>query len=201
MAIEPFFISTSEKHFVVTKRYTDILSRTNTDDEDLVQPIPTVIEGFTKFLEEMSIREAPKRSMFHITMTMGEGFSVGVKGYGLVVEQKKITPKQFVDVDGELKEALSKTVYFAEVRNLAPRDARWADGLLGFSGGTDAWTSRLWNVVDLGTARVDREFSLSGRGICHSRRKPKSDRIACSSERYHMLSFNQFDGYAELLYR
>jgi ATP-dependent DNA helicase 2 subunit 1 len=90
----------------------------------MVQPIPTVIEGFTKFLEEMSIREAPKRSMFHITMKMGEGFSIGVKGYGLVVEQKKITPKRFVDVDGELKEALSKTVYFAEVLNFVLCDAR-----------------------------------------------------------------------------
>jgi ATP-dependent DNA helicase 2 subunit 1 len=68
----------------------------------------------------MSIREAPKRSMFHVTMTMGEGFSVGVKGYGLVVEQKKISPKQFVDVDGELKEVVNKTVYFAEVGNFCP---------------------------------------------------------------------------------
>lgn len=64
----------------------------------------------------MSIREAPKRSMFHITMTMGEGFAIGVKGYGLVVEQKKISPKMFVDVDGELKELTGKTVYFAEAR-------------------------------------------------------------------------------------
>ncbi|KAG8823837.1 ATP-dependent DNA helicase II subunit 1, partial [Serendipita sp. 401] len=76
--------------------------------------IPTIIEGFSRIIEQMVIREAPKRSQFSVNMTLGNGFVVGVKGYSLVMEQKKTTPKLFVDVDGELKELAGKTTYFIE---------------------------------------------------------------------------------------
>lgn len=114
VTLEPFFISTPAKPFKVTKRYIDILSRSTEDDENAVQTIPAVIEGFSRFLEQLAIKEAPKRSQFSTKMTIGNGFTIGVKGYGLVVEQKKGTPKTFLDVDGELKELESKTAYFAE---------------------------------------------------------------------------------------
>ncbi|PVG04448.1 Ku DNA-binding complex, Ku70 subunit [Serendipita vermifera] len=113
--VEPFFLSMPDKPFDVTKHYTEILSRGNGDSEDdQVATIPTVIDGFTRFLDEMSIREAPKRSQFSIKLTLGDGFGIGVKGYSLIVEQKKPNPKIFVDVDGELKEVSSKATYFVE---------------------------------------------------------------------------------------
>jgi len=116
--VEPFFISTPEKPFVVTKKYLEILARESTDGEERgIHAIPTVIEGFSRFLEQMTIREAPKRSQFSVNLTLGDGFTIGVKGYGLVVEQKRGPPKMFLDVDGELKELASKTSYFVEVSN------------------------------------------------------------------------------------
>ena len=51
-------------------------------------------------------------------MTLGNGFTIGAKGYGLIVEQKKGAAKKFLDVDGELKELESKTAYFAEVSHI-----------------------------------------------------------------------------------
>ncbi|KAG8806185.1 ATP-dependent DNA helicase II subunit 1, partial [Serendipita sp. 399] len=115
VTIEPFFIRTPEKPFVPTKRFTDILSRSSDEDEETaLQTIPTVIEGFSRFIEQMVIREAPKRSLFSVNMNLGNGFMIGIKGYSLVMEQKKTTPKLFVDVDGELKELAGKTTYFIE---------------------------------------------------------------------------------------
>jgi ATP-dependent DNA helicase 2 subunit 1 len=105
------------KPFDVTKHYTEILSRGNDDaGDELVTTIPTVIDGFTRFLDEMSIREAPKRSQFSVKLMLGDGLAIGVKGYALIVEQKRPNPKIFMDVDGELKEVTSKTAYFVEVR-------------------------------------------------------------------------------------
>ncbi|KAG8751333.1 ATP-dependent DNA helicase II subunit 1 [Serendipita sp. 396] len=115
VTVEPFFIGTPEKPFVATKRFTDILSRSSDEDEEsAIQSIPTIIEGFSRIIEQMVIREEPKRSQFSVNMTLGNGFVVGVKGYSLVMEQKKTTPKLFVDVDGELKELAGKTTYFIE---------------------------------------------------------------------------------------
>ena len=120
MTIEPFFIGTPEKAFDSTKSYVDILSR-NTDpsadneNEDL-QIIPDVIQRFDRLLEDIKIRETPKRALFSIPFTLGDGFTIGIKGYGLVTPQKKGNHKYFVDRgrDG-LVEASSRAVYFEDV--------------------------------------------------------------------------------------
>lgn len=112
--VEPFFIGTEKKPFDPTKHFTDILSRAADDDEDAIQPMPTVVDGFSRILNEMAIRETPKRSQFSINMTLGAGLVIGVKGYSLVVEQKKSAPRRFLDVNGELKELETKTAYFSE---------------------------------------------------------------------------------------
>lgn len=120
--IEPFFITTEEKPFSVTAHYSDILSRpavsvaSDDPEERIAVPIPTPLSGFKRILSEISIREAPKRAFFHITMTLGENFEIGVKGYGLVVEMKKQGPKWFADVNGELKEAEARSEWVIEVR-------------------------------------------------------------------------------------
>lgn len=79
--------------------------------------MPTVIEKFHQFYDEMTIREAPKRSQFSIPLTIGKGFVLGVKGYGLVIEQKKPVRKKFAQIDGQLQELSSRTTYFSEVRS------------------------------------------------------------------------------------
>jgi len=97
-----------------------ILSRTtnssaDNDNEDL-QLIPDVIQGFDRLLEDIKIRETPKRSLFSIPFILGDGFTIGIKGYGLVTPQKKGNYKYFVDRgrDG-LVEASSRAVYFEDV--------------------------------------------------------------------------------------
>ena len=120
MTIEPFFISTPNKPFDPTKSYIEILSRNaessaDNDNEDL-QLIPDVIQGFERLLEDIKIRETPKRALFSIPFTLGEGFTIGIKGYGLVTPQKKGNHKYFVDRgrDG-LVEASSRALYFEDV--------------------------------------------------------------------------------------
>ena len=120
MTIEPFLISTPDKPFDPTKSYTEILWRNTdpsaeNDDEDL-QLIPDVIQGFDRLLEDIRIRETPKRALFSIPFTLGDGFTIGIKGYGLVTLQKKGNHKYFVDRgrDG-LVEASSRAVYFEDV--------------------------------------------------------------------------------------
>jgi ATP-dependent DNA helicase 2 subunit 1 len=95
----------------------EIMARgTGEDEENIPQVVPNVIEGIAQLLEEMVFRLAPKRSQFSIPFSLANGLNIGIKGYGLVVEQKKSYPKRFLDVDGELKELDSKTSYIVEVR-------------------------------------------------------------------------------------
>jgi ATP-dependent DNA helicase 2 subunit 1 len=129
VTIEPFFISTANKPFDPTISYIEILSR-NTDssaddhNEDL-QLIPDVIQGFDRLLEDIKIRETPKRALFSIPFTLGDGFTIGIKGYGLVTPQKKGNFKYFIDRgrDG-LVEASSRAVYFEDVSGESRRVGR-----------------------------------------------------------------------------
>lgn len=117
MTIEPFFISTPNKPFDPTKSYVNILPRdTESSTDSDPQIIPDVIQGFDRLLEDMKIRETPKRALFSIPFTLGDGFTIGIKGYGLVTTQKKGNYKYFVDRgrDG-LVEASSRAVYFEDV--------------------------------------------------------------------------------------
>jgi ATP-dependent DNA helicase 2 subunit 1 len=120
VTIEPFFIGSPNKPFDPTKSYVNILSRNtessaDNDNEDL-QVIPDVIQGFGRLLEDIKIRETPKRALFSIPFTLGDGFTIGIKGYGLITAQKKGNYTYFYDRgrDG-LVEAHSRAVYFEDV--------------------------------------------------------------------------------------
>ena len=117
MTIEPFFISTPNKPFDPTKSYVNILPRdTESSTDSDPQIIPDVIQGFDRLLEDMKIRETPKRALFSIPFTLGDGFTIGIKGYGLVTTQKKGNYKYFVDRGRNgLVEASSRAVYFEDV--------------------------------------------------------------------------------------
>ncbi|KAF8340621.1 ku70-like protein [Cantharellus anzutake] len=109
IAMVPFFISTEEKPFLITKFYSNVLSIGLEDDG--ASPFTSVCEGFEGVINEMRVREMPRRAMWSIPLEIAEGLTIGVKGYGLVTEQRKPQYKYVWTQGGTTKEVLSRTVY------------------------------------------------------------------------------------------
>jgi len=118
ITVVPFYLSRPGKEFDPSKFYADVFSRPDdfaTEEENEASPAITDIStGFSQLLEEMKIREIPKRSLFNIPLILGEGFVIGVKGYGLVTEQKKGQYKYFANMGRTMEEVTSKTIYVDE---------------------------------------------------------------------------------------
>ncbi|KAF8547934.1 Ku DNA-binding complex, Ku70 subunit [Imleria badia] len=117
--VEPFFISTPDKPFDPTKFYSSVLpSNTLGEDEDEEDPgmLPTSISitRIDDLLSQMRFHEVPKRALFSIPFELGKGFVIGVKGYGLITEQKKGSYKYFIDLGDRMQVANSRTVYLDE---------------------------------------------------------------------------------------
>lgn len=91
------------------------------------------ITKIEELLQQMRIKEIPKRSLFSIPFHLAEGFTVGVKGcvffahlgkqicnvfcrYGLVTEQKKGSYRVFYDAGDQLEPVSVKSMYVDEVR-------------------------------------------------------------------------------------
>ncbi|KAF5379661.1 hypothetical protein D9615_005809 [Tricholomella constricta] len=123
VTVEPFFISTPEKPFDVSKFYSSVLLPTNLADEDEIDssdpsvlPESISISRIEDLLAQMRFHEVPKRAHFSIPFKLAEGLSIGVKGYGLVTEQKKGTYKYFIDLGERMEVASVRTVYIDEAR-------------------------------------------------------------------------------------
>ncbi|KAJ7771072.1 SPOC like C-terminal domain-containing protein [Mycena maculata] len=123
VGVEPFFISTPEKPFDVSKFYSSVLLPNNLVDEDDVDPDdPSVlpesisISRIEDLLDQMRFHEVPKRAQFSIPFELANGLSIGVKGYGLVAEQKKGAYKYFVDLGERMEIATVRTTYVDEDR-------------------------------------------------------------------------------------
>ncbi|EPS94519.1 Ku DNA-binding complex Ku70 subunit [Fomitopsis schrenkii] len=118
VTIEPFFISTEDKRFDPTRFYNSVLLPTNvvdTDDtEGHILPENISIARVEDLLEQMRIREVPKRAQFSVPFQLAEGFTIGVKGYGLITEQKKGSYKYFIDLGDRMEAVESRTVYVDE---------------------------------------------------------------------------------------
>ncbi|KAF5359498.1 hypothetical protein D9756_002900 [Leucocoprinus leucothites] len=119
VSVEPFFISTDDKPFDVSRFYSSILVPTNLDEDEesagsSVLPESISISRVEDLLDQMRIHEVPKRALFSVPLQLGEGFSIGVKGYGLVTEQKKGSYKYFVDLGDRMEVATSRTAYVDE---------------------------------------------------------------------------------------
>ncbi|KAJ3572879.1 hypothetical protein NP233_g2790 [Leucocoprinus birnbaumii] len=118
--VEPFFISTDDKPFDVSRFYSQILLPTNLDeDEEMTEnssllPESISISRIEDLLNQMRIHEVPKRALFTVPFQLAEGFVIGVKGYGLVTEQKKGSYKYFVDLGDRMEVANSRTAYVDE---------------------------------------------------------------------------------------
>ena len=63
----------------------------------------------------MRFHEVAKHAQFSIPFQLADGFFIGVKGYGLVTEQKKGTYRYFVDLGDRMEVAESRTAYVDEV--------------------------------------------------------------------------------------
>lgn len=120
VTVEPFFISTENKPFHVSKFYSSVLLPSNLNDEDELQEDSSVlpesisISRIEDLLAQMRFHEVPKRAQYSVPLQLGEGFTIGVKGYGLVTEQKKGAYKYFVDLGDRMEVATVKTTYIDE---------------------------------------------------------------------------------------
>ncbi|KAI0724871.1 ku70-like protein [Fomitopsis betulina] len=133
VTIEPFFISTADKPFDPTKFYNSVLLPTNvvdTDDmEGHILPENISIARVEDLLEQMRIREVPKRAQFSVPFQLAEGFTIGVRGYGMITEQKKGTYKYFIDLGDRMEPVESRTVYMDEDMQLEADRARVLYGM------------------------------------------------------------------------
>ncbi|KAJ6561453.1 SPOC like C-terminal domain-containing protein [Mycena vulgaris] len=123
VTVEPFFISTPDKPFDVSKFYSSVLLPNNLVDEDdidvddpSVLPESISISRIEDLLAQMRFHEVPKRAQFSIPFELADGLSIGVKGYGLVTEQKKGAYKYFVDLGERMEVATVRTTYIDEDR-------------------------------------------------------------------------------------
>ncbi|KAF9477739.1 Ku DNA-binding complex, Ku70 subunit [Pholiota conissans] len=122
VTVEPFFISTDEKPFDMSKFYSSVLGPTNLVDEyelaedGSVLPENISISRVEELLEQMRFREVPKRALFSIPFHLAKGFTIGIKGYSLVTEQTKGTYEYFVDLGDRMEVAAVKTSYVDEDR-------------------------------------------------------------------------------------
>ncbi|TFK24811.1 Ku DNA-binding complex, Ku70 subunit [Coprinopsis marcescibilis] len=123
VTVEPFFISTEDKPFDVSKFYSSVLLPNNILDEDELEQDSSVlsesisISRIEDLLAQMRFHESPKRALFSVPLHLAEGFTIGVKGYALITEQKKGSYKYFVDTGGRMALANVKTVYVDEDRD------------------------------------------------------------------------------------
>ncbi|KAG5637334.1 hypothetical protein DXG03_004520, partial [Asterophora parasitica] len=88
VTVEPFFISTPEKLFDVSKFYSSVLLPTNLLDEDEIDssdpsvlPESISISRIEDLLAQMRFHEVPKRAHFSIPFQLAEGLTIGIKGY------------------------------------------------------------------------------------------------------------------------
>jgi ATP-dependent DNA helicase 2 subunit 1 len=135
VTIEPFFITTDDKPFNQHKFWSvrapiscscgpflnfplqSVLVAGTSSDEDLdVLPASLSISRIDDLLEQMRFHEAAKRALFSIPFELATGFIIGIKGYGLITEQKKGAYKYFADLGDKMEVVESHTTYVDEVR-------------------------------------------------------------------------------------
>ncbi|KAJ7637214.1 SPOC like C-terminal domain-containing protein [Mycena rosella] len=159
--------------FDVSKFYSSVLLPNNlVDEDDIDEDDPSVlpesisISRIEDLLAQMRFHEVPKRALFSIPFELADGFTIGVKGYGLVTEQKKGAYKYFVDLGERMEVATVRTTYVDEVRQAEVEKPKMLYGMeVGGAGDDDDAGTR---VVQPGqrpfyTAEDIRSFRTLGR--------------------------------------
>ncbi|KAF8992365.1 SPOC like C-terminal domain-containing protein [Cyathus striatus] len=161
--VEPFFISTESKPFEVPKFYESVLlpnslaDEESSDDDPSVLPESISIARIEDLLSQMRFHEVPKRAQCSIPFHLAEGFTIGVKGYGLVTEQKKGAYKYFVDLGDRMEVTNSRTVYVDEDRQAeVERDTILYGPDLGASPVTEDADSDEDDTIDARKVRLGR---------------------------------------------
>ncbi|KAG8700923.1 ATP-dependent DNA helicase II subunit 1 [Ceratobasidium sp. 394] len=112
IVVKPFFMASPGQPFNVHNFYAPVLARGGDDVNDDVTL--NVHESFEAILADMRIHEANRRALFNVPLQFGDGFSIGVKGFGLVIEQKKGTYRYYANMGRSIDEATAKTTYVDE---------------------------------------------------------------------------------------
>jgi len=134
VSVEPFFISADDKPFnqhkfwavrtLFFRHYGSVLnlqgqnvliSDDEADDDYDFLPTAISISRINDLLEQMRFHEVPKRALFSIPFELARGLVIGIKGYGLVTEQKKGAYKYFVDLGDKMEVVESRTMHVDEV--------------------------------------------------------------------------------------
>ncbi|KAJ7068801.1 SPOC like C-terminal domain-containing protein [Mycena amicta] len=145
VTVEPFFIDAKEKRFDTSKFYSSVLlPNTLADEEDVdvddpsALPASVSISRIEDLLAQMRFHEVPKRAGFSVPFQLANGFTIGVKGYGLVTEQKKGSYKYFVDLGERMEVATVKTSYVDERQQSEVEKTRMMYGMgVGAAGDDD----------------------------------------------------------------
>lgn len=115
VTVEPFFITSDEKSFNQHKFWTNVLVTDTSSEEDFdLLPQSLSINRIDDLLEQMRFYESPKRALFSIPFELGGDLVIGIKGYGLVSEQKRGAYKYFVDLGDRMEVVESRTSYVDE---------------------------------------------------------------------------------------
>ncbi|KAJ7462125.1 SPOC like C-terminal domain-containing protein [Mycena latifolia] len=136
VTVEPFFISTKDHPFDISKFYSSVLLPNNLVDEDDVDaddpsvlPESISIARIEDLLAQMRVHEVPKRAQFSVPFELAAGLTIGVKGYGLVTEQKKGAYKYFVDLGERMEVATVRTSYVDEDRQVEVEKPKMTYGM------------------------------------------------------------------------
>ncbi|KAH8986239.1 SPOC like C-terminal domain-containing protein [Lactarius hatsudake] len=115
VTVEPFFITSDDKSFNQHKFWTNVLvtDASSEDDADLLPPSLS-INRIEELLDQMRFYESTKRALFSIPFELAGGLIIGIKGYGLVSEQKRGAYKYFVDLGDKMEVVDSRTSYVDE---------------------------------------------------------------------------------------
>ncbi|KAH9169590.1 SPOC like C-terminal domain-containing protein [Lactarius sanguifluus] len=115
VTVEPFFITSDDKSFNQHKFWTNVLvtDTSSEDDADLLPPSLS-INRIEELLDQMRFYESTKRALFSIPFELAGGLVIGIKGYGLVSEQKRGAYKYFVDLGDKMEVVDSRTTYVDE---------------------------------------------------------------------------------------
>ncbi|KAF7294246.1 SAP domain-containing protein [Mycena chlorophos] len=135
--VSPFFISSKEKTFDMSKFYASVLLPNSLVEDEEADPLnPSLLQEsisvgrMEDLISEMQFREFPKRAAFSIPFQLAEG-------YGLVTEQKKGQYKYFADLGDRMEVVTVKTAYADDKQDAEVEKARIVYGLGGGTGDDD----------------------------------------------------------------
>ncbi|KAI9311075.1 hypothetical protein BX666DRAFT_2032344 [Dichotomocladium elegans] len=103
-------------------------SKTIPDTVTQLDETVTMSNDIDELLERVRRSEPPKRTLFQIPFRIGTDLEIGVKGYALIMEQKRSLPQPVSTVGEQITEVVSDTTYkCADTnQNLLPSEIKYS---------------------------------------------------------------------------